>query len=42
MILFLNGFDRAQREHLESLRLFGMLRENKYHEHARAEAKKLV
>ncbi|MBX5049105.1 RDD family protein [Rhizobium lentis] len=40
--LFLNDFYRAQREHLESLKLFGTLRENKYHEHTRTEAKKLV
>jgi len=41
-LLFLNEFYRAQREHLESLKLFGTLRENKYHEHTRTEAKKLV
>ncbi|ANL49378.1 RDD domain-containing protein (plasmid) [Rhizobium phaseoli] len=41
-LLFLNEFYRAQREHLESLKLFGTVRENKYHEHTRAEAKKLV
>lgn len=41
-LLFLNEFYRAQREHLESLKLFGTLRENKYHEHTRSEAKKLV
>ncbi|MBX4940603.1 RDD family protein [Rhizobium binae] len=41
-LLFLNEFYRAQREHLESLKLFGTVRENKFHEHARAEAKKLV
>ncbi|AJC81701.1 RDD domain-containing protein (plasmid) [Rhizobium etli bv. phaseoli str. IE4803] len=41
-LVFLNDFYRAQREHLESLKLFGTLRENKYHEHARTEAKKLV
>ncbi|MBB3914714.1 RDD family protein [Rhizobium fabae] len=40
--LFLNEFYRAQREHLESLKLFGTLRENKYHEHTKTEAKKLV
>ncbi|ASS59502.1 RDD family protein (plasmid) [Rhizobium leguminosarum] len=39
---FLNEFYCAQREHLESLKLFGTLRENKYHEHSRTEAKKLV
>ena len=41
-LLFLNEFYRAQREHLESLKLFGTLRENKYYEHTRTEAKKLV
>ncbi|OWV70458.1 transporter [Rhizobium sp. R634] len=41
-LTFLNEFYRAQREHLESLKLFGTLRENKYHEHTRTEAKKLV
>lgn len=41
-LVFLNEFYRAQREHLESLKLFGTLRENKYHEHTRAEPKKLV
>lgn len=41
-LLFLNEFYRAQREHLESLKLFGTLRENKYHEHTKTEAKKLV
>ncbi|MBB3441279.1 MULTISPECIES: RDD family protein [unclassified Rhizobium] len=41
-MLFLNDFYRAQREHLESLKLFGKARENKYHEHTKAEAKKLV
>jgi len=41
-MLFLNDFYRAQREHLESLKLFGKARENKYHEHAKTEAKKLV
>jgi len=41
-LLFLKDFYRAQREHLESLKLFGTLRENKYHEHTRTEAKKLV
>lgn len=41
-LLFLNEFYRAQREHLESLKLFGTLRENKYHEHTRTEARKLV
>ena len=41
-LLFLNDFYRAQREHLESLKLFGTLRENKYHEHTRTEVKKLV
>ena len=40
--LFLNEFYRAQREHLESLKLFGTLRENKYHEHTKTEAKRLV
>ncbi|MBY3256342.1 RDD family protein [Rhizobium laguerreae] len=40
-LVFLNEFYRAQREHLESLKLFGTLRENKYHEHSRTEAKKL-
>jgi hypothetical protein len=39
---FLNEFYRAQREHLESLKLFGTLRENKYHEHTQTSAKKLV
>ncbi|GAA3113149.1 hypothetical protein GCM10010520_66640 [Rhizobium viscosum] len=41
-MLFLNDFYRAQREHLESLKLFGKARENKYHEHTKTEAKKLV
>lgn len=41
-LTFLNEFYRAQREHLESLKLFGTLRENKYHEHTRTEAKRLV
>ncbi|MDF0696185.1 RDD family protein [Rhizobium sp. MC63] len=41
-LLFLNDFYRAQREHLESLKLFGTLRENKYHEHTRTESKRLV
>lgn len=41
-MLFLNEFYRAQREHLESLKLFGKVRENKYHEHTKTEAKKLV
>jgi uncharacterized RDD family membrane protein YckC len=41
-MLFLNDFYRAQREHLESLKLFGKVRENKYHEHTKTEAKKLV
>ncbi|MBX5155849.1 RDD family protein [Rhizobium sp. NZLR8] len=41
-LFFLNEFYRAQREHLESLKLFGTLRENKYHEHTRTEAKRLV
>ncbi len=41
-MLFLNAFYRAQREHLESLKLFGKLREDKYHAHAKTEAKKLV
>lgn len=41
-MLFLNDFYRAQREHLESLKLFGKARENKYHEHAKTEAKRLV
>jgi len=41
-LVFLNEFYRAQREHLESLKLFGTLRENKYHEHTTTEAKKLV
>ncbi|MBB3308633.1 putative RDD family membrane protein YckC [Rhizobium sp. BK196] len=41
-LVFLNAFYRAQREHLESLKLFGTLRENKYHEHTTTEAKKLV
>lgn len=41
-LLFLNDFYRAQREHLESLKLFGTLRENKYHEHTLTEAKRLV
>ncbi|PDT18784.1 RDD family protein [Rhizobium sp. J15] len=41
-LTFLKEFYRAQREHLESLKLFGTLRENKYHEHTRTEAKKLV
>lgn len=38
-LLFLNDFYRAQREHLETLRLFGTLRENKYHEHSRSGTK---
>lgn len=41
-LIFLNDFYRAQREHLESLKLFGKVRENKYHEHTKTEAKKLV
>ncbi|EJT06634.1 RDD family protein [Rhizobium sp. CCGE 510] len=41
-LFFLKEFYRAQREHLESLKLFGTLRENKYHEHTRTEATKLV
>lgn len=41
-MVFLNDFYRAQREHLESLKLFGKARENKYHEHTKTEAKKLV
>ncbi len=41
-MLFLNDFYRAQREHLESLKLFGKARENKYHEHTKTEPKKLV
>ncbi|MGM4910486.1 RDD family protein [Rhizobium sp. 768_B6_N1_8] len=41
-MLFLNDFYRAQREHLESLKLFGKARENKYHEHTKTEARKLV
>lgn len=41
-LTFLNDFYRAQREHLESLKLFGKARENKYHEHTRTEARKLV
>lgn len=41
-MLFLNDFYRAQREHLESLKLFGTVRENKYHEHTQTTMKKLV
>ncbi len=41
-MLFLNDFYRAQREHLESLKLFGKARENKYHEHTKTEPRKLV
>ncbi|EJZ19240.1 RDD family protein (plasmid) [Rhizobium sp. Pop5] len=41
-LTFLNEFYRAQREHLESLKLFGTLRENKYHQYARTEAKRLI
>jgi hypothetical protein len=41
-LLFLNDFYRAQREHLETLRLFGTLRENKYHEHSRSGTKDVV
>ncbi len=41
-MVFLSEFYRAQREHLESLKLFGKVRENKFHEHTRTEAKRLV
>ncbi|MDR9772821.1 RDD family protein [Rhizobium hidalgonense] len=41
-LLFLNDFYRAQREHLESLKLFGTLRENKYHEDTRTETRRLI
>jgi uncharacterized RDD family membrane protein YckC len=41
-MVFLSEFYRAQREHLESLKLFGTVRENKFHEHRKTEAKRLV
>ncbi|MBB3590655.1 putative RDD family membrane protein YckC [Rhizobium sp. BK529] len=41
-LIFLKDFYRAQREHLESLKLFGKARENKFHEHTTTEAKRLV